>query len=463
MEYKLTERQQQLVDFYLNEARKAPEAQKLSLFFNDNPNAQFFSVVARLKNGSEDEYDFQFIESNGHKLIKDINKGTNTKNCVIDPHFDTMIYGNKLSVKFGNCGVLTINNVVGLKVFADEQSLRNGQAMDTFELEHNLDKTPYDFAKEYYSELSKVVAGDEIHLDSKFKYDGVVLERIQNTARIELVQQGRKGSGIIVTVDLAENPFVEEDGELMFKAKSVKGENEETEFSLPVKNFSVDAKNKPKPTPKKKPEQPKERVGQDARKIMQAIMKDPLVKQAFYKQPSLMNYLLSAIKGTNPTGTGVGPATKIINKYRADKMIKSLGAVTNYFTPGKYLTFIPLDNVELVLDKNSKVNYEMNKTYRVKVLGDLEEEADINYMTLADEKTDTEILVKSYIKTKEDTFNVTFVKHYIEKATGQTKEKEVDGIIKIVSKLGTGYNNRLRHSGTKDGGDNRRTQDKNTK
>ena len=128
MKLRLTEKQYSLLLEYIEEARKAPEPQKLSLFFNDNPNAQFFSVVQRVKGGSESEYDFKISEVNGHKTITDINKGTKTKGCSIDARFDTMIYGNQLNINFGQCGKLTINNVVGLNIFDDEESLKTGRA-----------------------------------------------------------------------------------------------------------------------------------------------------------------------------------------------------------------------------------------------------------------------------------------------------------------------------------------------
>ena len=162
----LTEEQFKLIENYIDEVRKAPSPEKLSVFFNDNPKAQFFSVVQRIKGGSDTEYDFKFEEINGHKMIKDINKGTKTKGCSIDARFDTMIYGNKFEVNFGKCGTLVINNVVGLKVFADEQSLKSGHQMDSYEVEHDLDKTSSDFIEQYYNKLKNVQVDDEIHFDS---------------------------------------------------------------------------------------------------------------------------------------------------------------------------------------------------------------------------------------------------------------------------------------------------------
>ena len=123
----LNERLYKLIEPYLNEARKAPEPQDLTLFFNDNPTAKFFSVITN----SNGEYDFALGEVNGHKVIKDINKNTKSKGCSIDANFNTMVYGNTFKVSFGSCGSITINKVIGLKVFKDENDLKSGSPMDS--------------------------------------------------------------------------------------------------------------------------------------------------------------------------------------------------------------------------------------------------------------------------------------------------------------------------------------------
>ena len=217
----LTEEQFKLIENYIDEVRKAPSPEKLSVFFNDNPNAQFFSVIQRIKGGSDTEYDFKFEEINGHKMIKDINKGTKTKGCSTDARFDTMIYGNKFQVRFGNCGDLTINNVVGLKVFADEQSLRSGHQMDSYELEHDLDKSGSELLEKYYNELKNVQVDDDIHFDSKYKWDGIVQEKKEEYVVVSMKQATSKSTNpIILKIDLTDNPFYEEDGFIMFKSQT---------------------------------------------------------------------------------------------------------------------------------------------------------------------------------------------------------------------------------------------------
>jgi hypothetical protein len=418
MKIKLTEEQFRLIESYVDEARKAPSPEKLSLFFNDNPNAQFFSVVTRLKTGDENEFDFKFEEINGHKMIKDINKGTKTKGCSTDARFDTMIYGNKFQVRFGNCGDLTINNVVGLKVFADEQSLKSGHAMDTFELEHDLDKSSSEFVEQYYNEIKNAQTGDEIHFDSKFKWDGVVLEQMQNFLRVELTQVGRNYRPTILTIDLSQNPFYEEDGSTMFKSKAAKGDKEGFDFIIPVKKFFVDEKGtrkkeKPKQEePENKPvevdteEKTEKQKKAEAKKLMDAIVNDPLLKKAFYKQPNLWNLIMSAIKGENPKGTGILPAKQIAQKYKVSKIEKQLGESFKNFSANRPLTYTLISN-DLSFEPSDKnrdpIIFKTNGNYKATV-----EEVDVedNYLSLYDKKEDVKIIIKNKIFLKKIILNI---------------------------------------------------------
>ena len=190
-------------------------------------------------------------------MIKDINKGTKTKGCSIDARFDTMIYGNKFEVNFGKCGTLVINNVVGLKVFADEQSLKSGHQMDSYEVEHDLDKTSSDFIEQYYNKLKNVQVDDEIHFDSKFKWDGIVQEKKEEYVVVSMKQATSKSTNpIILKIDLTDNPFYEEDGFTMFKSQA-----NDKEFKIEVKKFFVDKDSGQKEEPKQeepKQEEPKQ-------------------------------------------------------------------------------------------------------------------------------------------------------------------------------------------------------------
>jgi hypothetical protein len=445
----LTEEQFKLIENYIDEVRKAPSPEKLSVFFNDNPKAQFFSVVQRIKGGSDTEYDFKFEEINGHKMIKDINKGTKTKGCSIDARFDTMIYGNKFEVNFGKCGTLVINNVVGLKVFADEQSLKSGHQMDSYEVEHDLDKTGSNFVEQYYNELKNVQVDDEIHFDSKFKWDGIVQEKKEEYVVVSMKQATSKSTNpIILKIDLTDNPFYEEDGFTMFKSQA-----DDKEFKIEVKKFFVDKDSGQKEEPKQ--EEPKQDTSEpvtvdakkntkkNAKQTMDAIINDPILKKAFYKQPSLLNMIMSAIKGENPKGTGIVPAQQIIRNYEISKVKGTLGDAFDNFISNKDLTYTLIsDTIDFkLLDKSSNpITFNFREDYSAKVneieIGDLN-------LSLYDDKKNVKIIVKKENGTerKPNTFDVTFQKKYIDKATKKYQTKSINGIITINSKEGSGYFN----------------------
>jgi hypothetical protein len=446
----LTEEQFKLIENYIDEVRKAPNPEKLSVFFNDNPKAQFFSVVQRIKGGSDTEYDFKFEEINGHKMIKDINKGTKTKGCSIDARFDTMIYGNKFEVNFGKCGTLVINNVVGLKVFADEQSLKSGKAMDSYEVEHDLDKTSSDFIEQYYNELKNVQVDDEIHFDSKFKWDGIVQEKKEEYVVVSMKQATSKSTNpIILKIDLTDNPFYEEDGFTMFKSQA-----DDKEFKIEVKKFFVDKdsgqKEEPKQEePKQDTSEPKQDTSEpvvddsqgDAKKMMDAIINDPMMKKAFYRQPNLWNLISSAMKGENPEGTGILPAKQIIQKYNMGKIEKQLGDLFKNFSVNKPLTYtlISGDITFEPFDKDGQpIIFKTNGKYSAKV-----DEVDIgeSNLSLYDEKDKVKIIIKNENKKerKPNTFDVIFQKKYIDKKTKKSSTKSFNAIITIFSVKDSGY------------------------
>ena len=439
----LTEEQFKLIENYIDEVRKAPNPEKLSVFFNDNPKAQFFSVVQRIKGGSDTEYDFKFEEINGHKMIKDINKGTKTKGCSIDARFDTMIYGNKFEVNFGKCGTLVINNVVGLKVFADEQSLKSGHQMDSYEVEHDLDKTSSDFIEQYYNKLKNVQVDDEIHFDSKFKWDGIVQEKKEEYVVVSMKQATSKSTNpIILKIDLTDNPFYEEDGFTMFKSQA-----NDKEFKIEVKKFFVDKDSGQKEEPKQ--EEPKQDTSEpvvddsqgDAKKMMDAIINDPMMKKAFYRQPNLWNLISSAMKGENPEGTGILPAKQIIQKYNMGKIEKQLGDLFKNFSVNKPLTYTLISGditFEPFDEDGQPIIFKKNGKYSAKV-----DEVDIedSNLSLYDEKAKVKIIIKNENKKqrKPNTFDVIFQKKYIDKKTKKSSTKSLDAIITIFSVKDSGY------------------------
>jgi len=439
----LTEEQFKLIENYIDEVRKAPSPEKLSVFFNDNPKAQFFSVVQRIKGGSDTEYDFKFEEINGHKMIKDINKGTKTKGCSIDARFDTMIYGNKFEVNFGKCGTLVINNVVGLKVFADEQSLKSGHQMDSYEVEHDLDKTSSDFIEQYYIELKNVQVDDEIHFDSKFKWDGIVQEKKEEYVVVSMKQATSKSTNpIILKIDLTDNPFYEEDGFTMFKSQA-----DDKEFKIEVKKFFVDKDSGQKEEPKQ--EEPKQDTSEpvvddsqgDAKKMMDAIINDPMMKKAFYRQPNLWNLISSAMKGENPEGTGILPAKQIIQKYNMGKIEKQIGGLIKNFSFNKPLTYtlISGDITFEPFDKDGQpIIFKTNGKYKATVK---EVDVEDSNLSLYDKKAKVKIIIKNENKKERNpnTFDVIFQKKYIDKKTKKSSTKSFNATITISSVKDSGY------------------------
>jgi hypothetical protein len=441
MENKINEKYLKLIQEYIEEARKAPEAVPTSLFFKDNTEAKFFSVVSQIKTGDLVDYYFKLDKLNGHLVATDINKNTKTKGCTGDMHLDTMIHGNRFEMVFGSCGTLGINNVTGLKVFMSMDELNADTPYDSMEIENDFDKTSSEFVDEYFKLLQNAEIGDEVHVDSKYKYDGAVLEKFNDFIRVEL---GRNGGGraTIVNLSLINNPFTEENGDITLNGKGIKGDKAEFDFSIPVKKFFIDFKNeKPKQKQQQQGNNDPEGVSldpmRDAKAVLDAIVNDEGMKKAFYSQPSWLNLIINTLKGKNREGRGIVPAKEIIQKYRITNYQKQLGEIFRNFSFNKPIVYTLLSkSIEFPVEKGEPVKYTTNKQYRaiVKTV-DLKDK----YLTLSDEKAGVEIQIKSQNKRerKENTFNVTFIKEVIE--NGKKVMKNVDAVITIDSRRNSGY------------------------
>jgi hypothetical protein len=379
MKVRLTEAQYKALEKFIEEARAAEAPVSLKNLFNDNPEAKYFTVVQRLKGGSDDEYSFQFVEQDGHKGIKDVNKMGKTKGCKIDFNPDTMIYGNTFSVSFGSCGTRTINNVIAVKVYADENSLKNGHEMDSMEVEHEMDETPEGLANKYYEILKNVGIDQEIYIDSKNKWDGVVITKRNDSVNIKIYkhgipineaddnsemewnvtqpqepQQQQKAKptrkSIILTLDITTNPFYVENGKLMLKGISYDSTTEKkSEFVVPVKKFSTNAGDLKIPRPdkseKQKPEidnpkdvESEEELRKQAMEAYKMILGDKTLQKVFYKKPSFWNLFVSELKGKKAPGKHIVPTLQLLNSYGAENLNKELGAE---FIQGKSVNFEP--------------------------------------------------------------------------------------------------------------------------
>lgn len=400
MKVRLTEAQYKALEKFIEEARAAEAPVSLKNLFNDNPEAKYFTVVQRLKGGSDDEYHFQFVDQDGHKGIKDVNKMGKTKGCEIDLKPDTMIYGNTFSVSFGSCGTRTINNVIAVKLYADENTLKSGHEMDSMEVEHELDETPEGLANKYYEMLKNINIDQEIYIDSKNKWDGVVISKRNDSIEIKIYKHGipineavdnsdmqwnvdpepqqqpqqqkakptRKG--IILTLDMTTNPFYVENGKLMLKGMSYDNTTEKkSEFVVPIKKFTTNAgelkipkseKSDTKPETQPEVDNPEdveseEELRKQAIEAYKVILADDNLKKAFYRKPSFWNLFVAELNGKSAPGKGIVPTLQLINSYQTEKLNQELGVE---FIQGKRIQFSPY-NKPYVINVDG-VNFQLS-------------------------------------------------------------------------------------------------------
>jgi hypothetical protein len=99
----------------------------------------------------------------------------------------------------------------------------------------------------------------------------------------------------------------------------------------------------------------------NGKKAMEAILNDPLLKQAFYKQPNLWQLFKAELQGKKAPGTGILPTIQLVGDYEKKRISERLGAE---FIEGKELKYkfdqkisIPYVNkngeqTSLVIDKD---------------------------------------------------------------------------------------------------------------
>jgi hypothetical protein len=394
MKIKLTEAQYAVLEKHISEARQEKSPTSLKTLLGDNPTAQYLTIVQRMKGGSDDEYMFKLEEINGHKSIRDMNKGTKTKGCVTDLQTDTMIYGTKFNLSFGSCGTLNINNVVGVKLYGSEEALKSGQVMDSMELDHDMDLGGSELANKYYEMLKGAEIDQQVYFDSKFKWDGIVIRKSNDAIEIELFKHGINESlneadsdyewdptdgtekpkvkprkkpvkqSLILTVDLTKNPFYEEGGVLKFKANAYDKQSDSREdFIIDVKTFDVSEKRGETKKPKVK--QGDELVD-DAKVAYDIILNDPLLKKAFYKHPSLWNLFVAEMNGKKAPGTGIVPTLQFINKFKESGIDDDLDGV---FVSGKPLLVSPKNVVDILYDEGGvKKNFSLDVGKKYKII-----------------------------------------------------------------------------------------------
>lgn len=205
-----------------------------------------------------------------------------------------------------------------------------------------------------------------------------------------------------------------------------------------IQDFSI-GEESIKPDAEANPEDEYGDSTEEAKDMMQAILNDPIMKKAFYRQPTLWNLILSTIKGENPRGTGIGPAKDIITKYGENKIQKALGPQGDNFKKDKLAQFEVLNNEivvkssgisteDLVLKTNVKYDAFVNG-YKI---GD-------DYVTLTNKKLSYRITIIRPYKDVPDAFEVKVTKIVKSKATGEINEYSKPGVIKFFNLRNSGY------------------------
>ena len=94
-----------------------------------------------------------------------------------------------------------------------------------------------------------------------------------------------------------------------------------------------------------------EELKQEAKKAMDMILNDPMLKKAFYTQPSLWNLFVAELKGEKATGKGIVPTLKIVNGYETNFISDKLGAE---FIEDEKISFKPFEDAKIPFFKDNK-------------------------------------------------------------------------------------------------------------
>jgi hypothetical protein len=117
---------------------------------------------------------------------------------------------------------------------------------------------------------------------------------------------------------------------------------------------------------KQEPEESEEDLEKNGEDALAYMLNDPLLKKAFYEQPSLWNLFVSELKGEKPKGKGIITVNGLIDRYDNKKSSEELGAS---FIEGKKIWFKPIDTIELKTDKVIKMDKSNEQGYETICLG----------------------------------------------------------------------------------------------
>jgi hypothetical protein len=148
-----------------------------------------------------------------------------------------------------------------------------------------------------------------------------------------------------------------------------------------------------------------ENVLDDAKIAYDMISKDPLLKKAFYSQPSFLNLFVAELTGKKAVGKGIYSVLNLVRRYNNKKYTDYLKAE---FINGKKISFIFLESIKIPLDNKTIFNVvkENNKIYKSEVKIVLN-----SYPILVSKNSGLtfELEIKDPIKGKKDSFSCILV------------------------------------------------------
>jgi hypothetical protein len=420
-----------LIEHYVDEANKQvgnkrPEVAPTDLteLFTNNPETKFFKVISK-NLGVDKEHNFSVELITNPKTnkptsqakIKDLKS-----NCEDLRNLGTLLYGNTFGIDFGGCGMTKIDKVVMIKTYADQ----NGQPLDEYPIDYDEGEPLDKRIDSYYNIMKGLKVGEYAHFDQAGtvnKYDGEVIRHEGNAMQLTMSKHGSKKE-FNLNINLEQNPFyIEDHHKIMFKGEATTPKDFETSednvdrkpFIIEVKRFdTTNEAPKPKKGEKKAVAGDEEKLKSDGKKAMDAILNDPLLKQAFYKQPSLWNLFKAELQGKKAAGTGILPTLQLVGDYQKKKLSERLGAE---FIEGKLLHY-RLTNQKVSIPytnrNGDRVNFvrEKDTNYIAKVathelgadttLNGYDDSGNVYYQIIIRKKTDiANVFICDFIKKDE--------------------------------------------------------------
>jgi len=180
-----------------------------------------------------------------------------------------------------------------------------------------------------------------------------------------------------------------------FKVRAISGEkNKKDIFIRGIKNISI-----LNHCEGEEPEEDDEDLLDDAKAAYDEIINDPLLKQAFYKQPNLWSLFVAELKGKKAPGTGIVPTLDIVGSYINKKLDKELGGE---FIIHEYVSYRllgkPID-VKFLNKKSNPDNFNINTldVYKAKVKPSNYNNPDAYRTLTSPEQEKYEILIKERV------------------------------------------------------------------